>query len=267
MLVGIPAVDSNGVTYYRVRSVYQGYREQIIRVSQPARPVPGKSPSLLFVLPVDTGVSTLSSTWSDGLEELRLLNIPDRFNMTLVAPSFNYEPWYGDNVINPLRRMESFIIHDLVPFGDTLVAGSESRRRYLIGFSKSGNGALFLILRNPHMFTAAAAWDCPAELNSISAFSALPKNFGNQAKYDLYGIPALIAQKADAFRGTNRLWIAGHEGVFTADMVKLHNRLCAASIPHTWVQGGPRVHAWRSGWLDEAVSDLDAQSSGHVISD
>jgi hypothetical protein len=51
---------------------------------------------------VDQGVDTTDSTWSDGLEELRMLDVQDRFNMTLIAPSFNYNPWYGDKRYQPI---------------------------------------------------------------------------------------------------------------------------------------------------------------------
>ena len=156
MTVGSPTTDANGVEYYPVTSVYQDSEPQTIRVLEPTNPTPGLPRRILFVLPVDAGVDTISSQWSDGLEELRLLDVQDQFNMTLIAPSFAYEPWYGDNIADPTRRMESFIIDDLVPFGDTFAQGSVPQR-YLIGFSKSGNGALFLILRHPGIFNGAAA--------------------------------------------------------------------------------------------------------------
>lgn len=108
-------------------------------------PQAGKLRRLLYVMPVDAGVDTLSSRYSDGLEELRLLNVPDLYNMTLIAPSFGYEPWYGDNILDA-KQMESFVIDDLVPFGDTFAQGTIPQR-YLIGFSKSGNGVLCLILK------------------------------------------------------------------------------------------------------------------------
>jgi hypothetical protein len=253
-------VDANGVKYYPVTSVYQDLQQQIVRVLEPTNPVPGKPRRLLYVLPVDAGVDTLSSTWSDGLEELRLLDVPNRFNMTLIAPSFTYEPWYGDNILDPTKRMENFIIDDLVPFGDTFAQGSIPQR-FLIGFSKSGNGVLFLILRHPGVFNAAAAWDSPAQLSNLSAFSALPMNFGTQANFDLYNIPALVLRNAAPFQQQNRLWISGDQAVWTADMIQLHNQLTAASIPHTWVQGAARAHSWNSGWLDGAVIDLDANAT------
>jgi len=75
LTVGTPAVDANGVKYYPVSSVYQGSQQQIVRVLEPTNPVPGKPRRLLYVLPVDAGVDNLSSLYSDGLEELRLLDV------------------------------------------------------------------------------------------------------------------------------------------------------------------------------------------------
>lgn len=214
----------------------------------------------MFVLPVDTGVTSLSSEWSDGLEELRLLDVPNRFNMTLIAPSFNYEPWYGDNATDPSHRMESFIIDDLVPFADTF--GDDGvPQRYLIGFSKSGNGALTLILRHPEIFNAAAAWDAPTQLSDLSRFPALALNFGTQANFDLYHIPTLVANHASAFQQQNRLWISGDEAAWTEDMIDLDSQLTAAFIPHSWVEAGIRAHSWNSGWLEGAVSTLDANAA------
>ena len=262
MTVGSVTVSANGVKYFTVNSVYQGFRPQIIRVLEPTHPSSGKPRRILFVLPVEAGVDNTSSTWSDGLEELRLLDVQDRFNMTVIAPSFTYEPWYGDNVSDPRFRMESFIIEDLVPFGDTFAEGS-APQRYLIGMSKSGNGALFLILRHPGIFKGAAAWDAPAQLSDINAPGlsspgALPMNFGTQANFTRYNIPSLISTSAGPFRQQNRLWISGDQAAWTADMRKLNDQLTAASIPHTWKQTGPREHSWKSGWLDRAVIDLVA---------
>jgi esterase/lipase superfamily enzyme len=260
MTVGTPTVDANGVKYYPVRSVYQGSEQQIVRVLEPTNPTPGKPRRILYVLPVEKRVTNLSSPYSDGLEELRLLDVANRFNMTLIAPSFNYDPWYGDNVVNSTRRMESFIVDDLVPFGDTFAPGSVPQR-YLIGFSRSGFGVLTLILRHPRIFSAAAAWDSPAQMNELASYDDMPLNFGTPENFDLYYIPILISNATDLFQQQNRLWISGDQAVFTTAMGQLNEQLTAASIPHTWVQGGTRAHSWNSGWLDAAVTDLDANAT------
>ena len=256
MTVGTPTVDANGVKYYPVTSIYQGFKPLIVRVVEPTKPAPGKPHRILFVLPVGTGVESLNSTWGDGVEQLRLLDVPNRYNMTLVAPSFSYEPWYGDNELNPTHDMESFVIKDLVPFGEVF-GENKATPRLLVGFSKSGYGALELILRHPDVFDGAAVWDCPAQLSALSAFQFLKTNFGTQKNFDQYNIPTLVAQNAEPFRHEARLWISGDQAVFTSDMIKLHSELTAASIPHLWVQGASRPHNWHSGWLNGAIAGLD----------
>ena len=66
---------------------------------------------------------------------------------------------------------------------------------------------------------------------------------------------------AAPFTQLNRLWISGDQSAWTADMVQLHGQMTAASIQHTWVNGGSRQHSWGSGWLDGAVTALDANAT------
>ncbi|HVU45135.1 MAG TPA: alpha/beta hydrolase-fold protein [Terracidiphilus sp.] len=260
MVVGTPTTDLNGVKYYPVMSLYQGYRRQIIRVLEPTKPAPGKPHRYVYVLPVEARVTKLSSYWSDGLEELRLLNVPNRFNMTLIAPSFEYEPWYGDNDQDPSHRIESFIVKDLVPFGDSF-AKDRQPERLLLGFSKSGFGALTLIFRHPDIFDAAAVWDSPTKFRKLSAFDALPLNFGTQQNLEHYNIASLISNAGRPFKCQNRLWIGADPVALPGDMTELHHLLMAHSIPHLWINTGAKLHGWESGWLNEAMIGLDRISS------
>ena len=86
-------------------------------------------------------MTDLNSQFGDGLEQARLLNLQNLYNLTLVAPSFPIDPWYGDNDINPDRRLESFLVKAVVPFVDQLDAAGPDPERWLVGFSKSGFGA------------------------------------------------------------------------------------------------------------------------------
>jgi esterase/lipase superfamily enzyme len=260
MMAQAPTVDANGVKSYSVTSAYQGGRSLTVRVLEPANPAAGRPRRLLYVLPVEAGISNQGSQYGDGLEELRRLDVQNRFNLTLIAPSFAYEPWYGDNDTDTANSMETFIVRELVPWGDTFLPAGTTPQRFLVGFSKSGNGALSLIFRHPDTFTAAAAWDAPAQLKALDAYWGLHLNFGTQANFDSYFIPSLVKAGEKPFLSRNRLWISGDQSIFTADMNKLHSQLKAAGIRHTWVTGGTRAHNWTSGWLDGAVTALDATS-------
>ncbi len=261
MVVGPSTVDENNVRTFPVVSVFQGPDPTDVRILEPTNPAAGKPHRFLYVLPVAAGVTNLSSQYSDGLEELRLLDVPNRFNVTLIAPSFGIEPWYGDHDTDPDRRLESFVVKDLVPFGDSFAAPGEVVRRWALGFSKSGSGALSLILRNPNVFNAAVAWDAPTQFTNMSAFAGMSENFGTEENFDLYEIPALVSSSAEAFRTRNRLWISGDTSMWTSHMAALHTQMGQAAVLHTWVAGGTRNHSWSSGWLNGAVGSLDANAA------
>jgi S-formylglutathione hydrolase FrmB len=256
MEVGTPTTDENGVKYYPVKSAYQGGETEIVRVLEPSNPPRDRPRRLLYVLPVEAGLTTRDSNWGDGLEEMRLLDVQDRYNLTLIAPSFSYEPWYGDNPLDSAKRMESFLINDLVPWGDSFMPAGASPQRLVLGFSKSGNAALFLIFRHPDTFMAAAAWDAPAQLHDITTFPGLEQNFETEENYDQYVLPNLLKKAAPAFRKSNRIWISGDRAYFTADMDLLHSQMQAAGIQHTYANTGNRTHYWYTGWLAGAVGAL-----------
>ena len=260
MLVGAPNVDANGVKSFPVTSAFQGPKPTTVRVLEPTSPAPGKARRILYVLPVESGVTSLSSKYGDGLEELRLLGVPNRYNVTLIAPSFEIEPWYGDHPRKIERRLESFIVKDLVPFGDRFASPNKIPQRWVIGFSKSGTGALSLILRHPNVFSAVAAWDAPAQLADTSPFPGMLENFGTEENFDSYEIPALVRANAQAFRARNRIWISGDDSAWMPHMARLGDRMTQAGVLHTFVRSGPRRHHWASGWLETAVAWLDANA-------
>ncbi len=261
MRVSGPTVEANGVKWFSVTSVFQGPEATIVRVLEPANPAPGKPHRFLYVLPVHSGVTGLRSDHSDGLEELRLLNVHNRYNATLIAPSFHSSSWYGDHATDLNFRHASFIVKDLVPFGDSFAPPGEIHERWLIGFSKSGHGALTLILRNPNVFSAAAAWDAPAQFTSVFNFPGMVDIFGTEENFDRYEIPRLVVTSARAFRARNRLWISGGGSAWTSHMIQLHSQMVKAGVRHTWAWGGQRTHSWNSGWLEGAVASLDANAA------
>ena len=256
-VLGSPTVDANGVKYYSVVSAYLGAQPTTLRILEPTNPAPGEPHRFLYVLPVDAGVTNLSSQFGDGLEQARLLNLQNLYNLTLVAPSFPIIPWYGDNDSNPDRRLESFLVKHVVPFVDQLDAAGPDPERWLVGFSKSGFGALTLIFRHPDVFDAAAAWDAPAELTSFQ-WAEMPDTFGTEANLVQYEIPGLVANNYAPFLTRNRIWISGDVAVFTADMATLDQQMTSAGVLHTFVGGVVRDHSWSSGWLQIAIGDLDS---------
>jgi hypothetical protein len=263
-----PLSDESGAKRFAAVSDFLGPDPTVIRVVEPTAPTPSFPRRLLYVLPVEPGMTTEASTFSDGLAELQRLNVSNRYGLTLIAPSFNMVPWYGDHDSDPHRRIESFVINDLVPFGDTFLPTGTPPRRWLIGFSKSGFGALTLILRHPDVFARAAAWDAPAQLHDMSIGMEIPDNFGSEENFSQYRIPELLRAHRDAFATVNRLWISGDDSSWTADMLRLHAQMTELGILHTFSRVNVRlVHSWYGGWLDRAVRSLVEQAAAGPVPD
>ena len=68
-----------------------------MRVLAATHPAPGVPHNFLYVLPVQPG---LGNAFSDGLETLRRLDAQDRYNLTIIEPTFAIDPWYADNPKN-----------------------------------------------------------------------------------------------------------------------------------------------------------------------
>lgn len=150
------ASDSDGFRVHQISSNYQS-EETTVRVLLPDKLDASKKYRVLYVLPV---VAAAERRFGDGLRQVRDLGFHNTHDLVCVAPEFTAPPWFADHDGDPGMRDESHLLKVVLPFVEaTYPAIREADGRLLIGFSKSGWGALSLLLRNPQTFHKAAAWD------------------------------------------------------------------------------------------------------------
>jgi hypothetical protein len=171
---------SNGIASYDVISANNSGGPQVLRVLSPTNPASGVQHNFLFVLPVEQG---LGSTYGDPMQVLSSLDAQDKYNLTIVEPSFGVDPWYADNPINPSIQYETFMTQELVPWVQSNLAITGKEQNWLIGFSKSGIGGQDLILKHPGIFTLAASWDFPADMSSYSQYGDSAGGYGTDANF------------------------------------------------------------------------------------
>jgi hypothetical protein len=164
------STDANGVKSYQVISADNGPGPQVMRVLAPTRPAPGMRHNFLYVLPVQP---RLGRTFNDGLETLRRFDAQDKYNLTIIEPTFGIDPWYADNPKNPNIRYETFITRQVVPWVEKNLATTGREQNWLIGFSKSGLGGQDLVLKHPDIFALAASWDFPADMSSYDGLGGI----------------------------------------------------------------------------------------------
>jgi len=245
--------------FHTVRSAYQSGTTKI-RVLLPDDFDKKRRYRILYVLPVE---ALDGKRWGNGLEAVRKAGLHNKHDLVCVAPTFSHLPWYADHPRDPHIRQESYLTRAVLPFIDKtypVVAGKEGR--LLVGFSKSGWGAFTLLLRNPGLFAAAAAFDAPMALNKPGPYGTGPI-FGGRENFEKYRVENLLKKNRGRLGPGKRLALLGYYNNFRSHHVKAHTWMDALKIEHHWRDGPRRKHSWDSGWLPEAVALLAQPEKEH----
>jgi hypothetical protein len=251
--------DASGVQNYQVTSPDNGPGPQALRVLQPNNPAPGVAHNFLYVLPVEPGEGT---TFGDGLQVIQSLGLQNKYNLTVIEPSFSINPWYADNTLDASLQEDTFMAVDLQPWVKANLSTTGREQSWLIGFSKSGIGAQTLILRHPDTFTLAASWDFPADMDAYDEYGTNSSDsYGTDANFQAnYRLtPAFLAAHAAPFKANNRIWIGGYH-YFQQDIADYDALLTAEGVQHTTETPTAMAHEWGSGWVPIALAALEADS-------
>lgn len=199
--------DSGNVTYVNFPSRFLG-EDAHLAVLDPSVPGKKRGPkAVLFVLPTSTkaegGTKVLSVLESTGLHK--------KYNLLCVMPRFDKTPWFANHADDPKIQHERHILEELVPFVEKTWFSGKRVPRYLVGFSKSGWGALSLILRNPDFFEKAAAWDAPVLLRDEDfGIWGMGENMGTLKVFHEFHPMLLCAKNAADFqKGVPRIFFGG----------------------------------------------------------
>jgi Putative esterase len=251
---------------YVVGSANQAY-DLPLRVLLPDKLETIESPRVLYVLPA---YPNIRFKIGDGLLTVEHENLHNKYGLIAVAPAFSDWPWYANHPKDPTIQQETYFVEEIVPFIDNLYPNA-SKVRLLLGMSKSGNGALQMLLRHPEVFHAAAIFDSPIMYDSATQFETA-EIYGDNANFVAnYCIPQLLMERADLLRGKPpRLALFGYclfggpHPKFGPHLQQAHALLESLGIRHIYDKGTCRNHRWDSGWLEEAVAALDkmARDSG-----
>lgn len=243
--------DENGILTHTVRSPYQA-GETRLRVLVPEGLKPSERVPVVYVLPVEAAAGR---RYGDGLLEVHRLGLHNRLRAIFAAPTFSALPWYADHPGDPALRQESYLLEVVLPLVEsTYPAQRSANGRLLLGFSKSGWGAFSLLLRHPHVFGRAAAWDAPLMMDRPGRYGSGPI-FGTPENFAEYQLTRLVERRASDLGDEARLALLGY-GNFRSDHEKFHDLLVRLNVPHAYADGPHREHVWESGWVPEAAAWL-----------
>jgi len=257
-LVGVEAGESGSFIAHHLDSPHQA-RETTLRALLPDGIEEGKRYPVLYVLPVhEDGLFR----HGDGLEEVRKAGYHNQYGLICVSPSFTSKPWFADHDLNPDKQDESHLIKTVIPFVENhYPAGVSADSRLLVGFSKSGWGAMSLLLRHPDIFGRAAGWDVGIRVDSgpieeSDRAERIAREWGTVENFDKYRISSLIRSRGRELGGEARLFYYNVEGTRGPGGAVIHQLLVESGVPHRYLYEPKREHRWDSGWLPEAIQFL-----------
>jgi hypothetical protein len=246
----------DGLETYVVTSDYQ---EKPVRlhVLLPDKLDKSKKYRVLFILPA----------WApskEGIVEARKLGLANKHDIICVGPEYSSMPWYADNPARPKMRYDSYLPEVIVPFIDrTYPTLARPEGRLLVGFSKSGLGALTQLLRHPDVFGRAGSWDGLLMPDHRLEFFGPKENLAN------YYPPTLLAKNVEAFKGKPaRIAITGYcVPACQQHTEQLHKQMQKLGIAHYYENSVKRHHDWPSGWLGPLVEVLTADDMAKATPD
>jgi hypothetical protein len=256
-LFAYQGTDANGAQVYDVTWNDQGSHPFAVRVLIPEHASTDYQHSFLYVLPVEPGLT--QPTFGSGLNELEDLDVEDQYNTTIIEPIFPIDSWYADNPTDATIDYQTFMSTILPQWVDGHFSTTGDEKNLLIGFSKSGYGALDLLFTDPSVFAAAAAFDFPADMESYNEFGTSSSNdYGTQTNFqNNYELDqSLIDTYKAPFTTQDRIWIS--EGPdYGSQVADFNNLLTSQGVLDTFstTETGD-AHTWSGGWMSGAVAGL-----------
>jgi hypothetical protein len=217
---------------------------------------------VLYVLEVENAPGT---AFQDGLGAVKATGAHNTYDCILVRTKFSGSiaatPWYGNRGNDTHQHNKHMACLRL--FMQEKFNTSTSREYHrALGFSKSGWGAMSLMLRD-QLFGYLAAWDVPWTLTYGGTDYGQAAYFGSQAQYQLFNPQDIFDSYLPSVNDKARIVLAG-SATFDADTVNMEAFLNTRSIPHTYVRnvlgGGGADHNWGTGWLPSVLAALFALS-------
>jgi len=242
--------DAAGVLHLTIDSPYQPV-PTAVRVLQPQRGKDDSPRRVVYVLPVDVGVG---GQYGDGLIEIQQRDLHNRHGFVAISPAFEQMPWYIDHPTDATRRHESHLMGVVLPVVDAEL-GMDGPCRLILGFSKSGWGAVSLLLRYSDVFAAVALWDAPLMAEQILPGWQIDPLLASAEDFATHALPTRLKEHGQCLDAKPRMVLIGG-GYHAEHMTGAHALMTDLRIPHHWLGPMNLKHHWGSGWVEPAVEQL-----------
>lgn len=250
--------SASKIKSHRIYSPFQK-DSTTIRVLVPDNFSSDEAYRVLYILPVREQGNAKNG---DPLIEMVKEDLHNTHQVLCVFPGYTHLPWYADHSVDVTMQDESHLLKTVLPFIDENYPTMKRKEgRLLLGFSKSGWGALTLLLRNSEAFHKAAGWDIGIRMDvnvplDSAYVNAAERTFGDLDNFEKYRVSTLLRKNKDRLGPSARIFYYSTGGNRARGGAVIHELMVELEIPHLYLFEPKRKHRWDSGWIRNAVQFL-----------
>lgn len=170
----------------------------------------------------------------------------DTYQLIIVCPDGGFSSWYFDSEVDEKYKFETHIADEVVNYIDKnfrTIANKEHRA--IMGNSMGGHGALFIALRHPDTFGAAASISGGLDLEILKKQYDVSKRIGDTISHAKEFHDRSVINLIEKYPNT-KLKISvdcGIRDIFIDPNRRFHQKLLELKIAHDYTER-PGEHSW-----------------------
>ena len=170
-------------------------------------------------------------------------------------------PWYGeknDGTMN-VDKINLDVVRNMVDVNYSTIKHRDGR--LFLGMSKSGWGAMSLLLKNPNVLGYAAMWDAPFNVTWPGTAYGIDVAFGTEVKFNAYDPKQILTSYLASVSDRKRIVLAGYY-TFSQDQLDFKALLDAHGVEYSYLRTLEASHDWLNAWIAPTVSALMGLRNG-----
>ncbi len=176
----------------------------------------------------------------------QLKDYADTYQVIIVCPDGGFSSWYFDSPVDPSFKYETHIATEVVNYIDTNYRTlADKNHRAIMGNSMGGHGALFLALRHPDIFGAAASISGGVDLALCKTKYDIIKRLGDTILHATNWHDLTVINLIEKYTNTPvKMSIdCGTRDIFIEANRHLHQKMMQLKILHDYTER-PGEHTW-----------------------
>ena len=203
--------------------------------------------NLVFVLPVEEYKKDYR--YGVGIDECQKL-IDNNFvskNVVFIQPDYVRIPWYGNHISNKEIRQLDYTL-EVIKYIKTKYSYLDKKIKvFLLGFSKSGWGAMNILISHAYLIDGILIWDAPLSTRGIEKWG-MQQIFGNEDNFNKnYFLLRENGIKHEALK--NKIIIIGGYDYFEDSSIEFLDLLDENEIEYFHDNTLSYPHKWDKNWI------------------